>query len=210
MKTQLAALAAAIALALPGAASAATVIDFDTPPANLIGGGSYAGYDWDGFDTISLTDLAGGGFPGVDFGLTQGMAGNAVYSATPASTFTTQGANFDLLGLTLASMNPEIVATNQSFTVVLEGLRQAPGGAWQVVASTSLAVGPAGPGVLNLQGFHNLGAVRFNFASTDDAPNLFVMDNLNVQAVPEPSEYALLLAGLGMLGLVARRRTGAV
>jgi hypothetical protein len=29
---------------------------------------------------------------------------------------------------------------------------------------------------------------------------------LPVQAVPEPETYAMLLAGLGVLGLVARRR----
>ena len=28
-----------------------------------------------------------------------------------------------------------------------------------------------------------------------------------VQAVPEPSEYAMLLAGLGLIGAVARRRS---
>ena len=34
----------------------------------------------------------------------------------------------------------------------------------------------------------------------------FVMDNLNVAAVPEPETYAMLLAGLGLLGCMARRR----
>lgn len=35
-----------------------------------------------------------------------------------------------------------------------------------------------------------------------------VADNLTVSAVPEPQGYALMLAGLGVLGLLARRRLG--
>ncbi|MFS2007622.1 PEP-CTERM sorting domain-containing protein [Duganella sp. CT11-25] len=34
----------------------------------------------------------------------------------------------------------------------------------------------------------------------------FLVDNIHVAAVPEPDTYALLAAGLGLIGLVARRR----
>ena len=33
-----------------------------------------------------------------------------------------------------------------------------------------------------------------------------LLDNVNVTAVPEPETYAMLLAGLGLMGFVARRR----
>ena len=33
-----------------------------------------------------------------------------------------------------------------------------------------------------------------------------VMSDVSVQAIPEPETYAMLLAGLGLLGFVARRR----
>lgn len=36
----------------------------------------------------------------------------------------------------------------------------------------------------------------------------FALDNINVSAVPEPSTYLLLLAGLGAIGMLSRRRAG--
>jgi hypothetical protein len=32
------------------------------------------------------------------------------------------------------------------------------------------------------------------------------LDNVSVTAVPEPESYAMLLAGLGLMGAIARRR----
>ena len=59
-------------------------------------------------------------------------------------------------------------------------------------------------------GFNNLVSVRFS-SSGSDIPdyNGFSVDNINataVTAVPEAETYAMLLAGLGMMGVVARRR----
>jgi hypothetical protein len=58
--------------------------------------------------------------------------------------------------------------------------------------------------------FTNLVSVRFS-SSGSDLPefNGFSVDNINataVTAVPEAEIYAMLLAGLGMMGFVARRR----
>jgi hypothetical protein len=39
--------------------------------------------------------------------------------------------------------------------------------------------------------------------------NAFEVDNLRVTAVPEPGTYALMLAGLGALGFVAKRKKAA-
>ena len=59
----------------------------------------------------------------------------------------------------------------------------------------------------------SLGADWINLASarivnTDPNSNqgLFSVDNINIIPVPEPETYAMLLAGLGLMGAVARRR----
>ena len=36
----------------------------------------------------------------------------------------------------------------------------------------------------------------------------FALDNINISAVPEPSTYMLMLAGLGAIGMLSRRRSG--
>ena len=57
----------------------------------------------------------------------------------------------------------------------------------------------------NFYGFENISfdSIRINTQSTRPA---YILDNLQTQAVPEPETYALMLAGLGALGFVARRR----
>lgn len=66
--------------------------------------------------------------------------------------------------------------------------------------------------------FNWTGLTAVNFSSSGGTPAgysgrgaHFAMDNLtiNVAAVPEPETYALLLAGLGIIGAAARRRKSA-
>lgn len=49
-------------------------------------------------------------------------------------------------------------------------------------------------------GFTNLASLQWTQTS------IYVVDNLNVTAVPEPETYAMLLAGLGLLGWARRRQ----
>ncbi|MES2743526.1 MAG: PEP-CTERM sorting domain-containing protein [Pseudomonadota bacterium] len=59
-------------------------------------------------------------------------------------------------------------------------------------------------------GFSNLLSVKFSSSGSDfEIYNGFSIDNINVggvSAVPEPEPYAMLLAGLGLVGWMARRR----
>ncbi|MBK7006395.1 MAG: choice-of-anchor C family protein [Burkholderiales bacterium] len=45
-----------------------------------------------------------------------------------------------------------------------------------------------------------------HFASVQDSAYGVALDNISVTAVPEPETYAMLLAGLGLIGTLARRR----
>jgi choice-of-anchor C domain-containing protein len=44
------------------------------------------------------------------------------------------------------------------------------------------------------------------FAGLQDSPYGVALDNVSVSAVPEPETYALLLAGMGLVGAAARRK----
>lgn len=51
--------------------------------------------------------------------------------------------------------------------------------------------------------FTNVDSVSFELFNTS---TIFVIDNISVNAVPEPGTYAMLLAGLGVIGAITRRR----
>lgn len=70
----------------------------------------------------------------------------------------------------------------------------APSLSWTIdVTGGTLAIADAGPHL----------KVRFGDGSSDKVGSLL---SKNIPAVPEPSSYALALAGLGVLGVIVRRR----
>jgi hypothetical protein len=72
----------------------------------------------------------------------------------------------------------------------------------------NVAGGPSGNNWMHYTGLVNLsGATTLTFSAVG-ASNSYggSLDNVSVTAVPEPETYALMLAGLGFVGFVARRR----
>ena len=49
-------------------------------------------------------------------------------------------------------------------------------------------------------------STMLTFTSATSGNSGAVLDNVSVMAVPEPETYAMLLAGLGLMGFIARRR----
>lgn len=91
--------------------------------------------------------------------------------------------------------NPGDANLSASFTVdsLTVGLQSLPDGVWLPATGTSLfAAGDY--------------TATFTFATTGGFSADAVIDRVYVAAVPEPGTYALLLAGLGIVGLTAARR----
>ena len=109
-------------------------------------------------------------------------------------TFTGLAAGTYEFTLTLSGQNG--LFTGASLNGIIGTTASSPGGKvfFGFVEGTSTA-----PFVLTLNGL-NLG--------TQAKPGLY-SGELTVTAVPEPTTYALLLAGLGAIGFVARRRNAA-
>ena len=74
-----------------------------------------------------------------------------------------------------------------------------------IVASFTGSGLPAGNYGYTFTNAQNVNAV--DFSSTQRA---FEIDNVGVTAVPEPTTWALLIVGFGMVGAAARRRAGVV
>lgn len=68
---------------------------------------------------------------------------------------------------------------------------------------------------VDLSSLGTVSSLSFSLASSDtgawgmNTPAYFAMDSLAVAAVPEPSQAAMFLGGLAVLGFAARRRRGA-
>ena len=118
------------------------------------------------------------------FAIIDGMPVSDPYSRWEVSDFFSGG---------IAQPGTSIVAFYESFGLTLAGLDISPSlasGYWAMVTDLS-------PGAHTLD---------YGGSTTAFGPFEYrVIANINVVAVPEPSAYALLLAGLGVVGWAARR-----
>jgi hypothetical protein len=176
---------AAIALATSACLAQATTIDFT---GSISAGRTFS--DIAGFDFKS-TSLSVFGFPVGGQGSTRTSLvelGGTTLTITAA-----HAPAFDLESLQLADFLNIGVRNN-------------------VLLSWTFANGSTGSELFKLDGKRGFETVPLP-GKLDDLTSLsvssllgFQLDNLNVTAVPETGSLALMLAGLGMLGIVGRRR----
>jgi hypothetical protein len=220
--------AAAIAAALPGAASAAVLLDptvytnwtiesFDAiDPAVVVPVLSatppfFSSYTLPGHAGPSVTMTAtifaqvgqigiyelqdngvwgaGNGFVGTDFQL--GPSGEVTFVfSSPVAT----------VGAIMNALQPTGMAGN----ALNMSIRNQNGG---IIESSTFTpdTDPLGYNEGQFAGFTRNSADIYSFTVNDGK---FVMDDLRwaVAPIPEPGEYAMMLAGLGMLGMMMRRR----
>jgi hypothetical protein len=166
--------------------------------------------------TLTNTAASVGGitqvFDGISFGLSSGSlsALSLTSLADPNGTYTCTTS-----GCTHSSASVGLATSGWGFNSGT-GLLAAGGGSWK-------PYGIVNNSVVNTDGIKNAehnpyldGPVTFNFSIANASHNTlgvtggtfyFGTGPETITAVPEPETYAMLLAGLGLMGFVARRRT---
>lgn len=147
------------------------------------------------------------------FSLSSGAANSTVYdlgTLNPGNnySFSTPAAGpvFDLWNFTLGSLSDLEVDVfgfnNPSLTfALLDDSATQIGSSFSVAAASNNFSTP--PFASLVAGTYHIVALNFTGTNTPG----FYGFNLDVTPVPEPETYAMLLAGLGMVGFIARRRT---
>ena len=201
-----AALACGLSVSAQAASNLITNGDFEMP---LVGNPTF---DGPGYTFRTGGNLTGFNYTPGDIRSRGVVQFNSAYGTTPPSANVGAGAQSIQLEFSGDSISQNFATIiNQSYllTFLLSAYAPAP-------SSLKVTVGPATgnfignyptytsqslPFVANSTSttltFTNSGATFFSY------PHL---DNVSVTAVPEPETYALMLAGLGIIGMVARRR----
>ncbi|MDD4881069.1 MAG: PEP-CTERM sorting domain-containing protein [Gallionellaceae bacterium] len=188
-------LATLFCLALSASAANAAILSFEDVPGATAGyynnpiPDDYAGYDWTGFyvtDTTYLAAIRSGNSSGITDGAwAASNGGGSPASVTGETLFNFYCADFTRLRfstaatLTLIAYSGGVPLYTDSFTI----------GATPVTKSYSWT------GIDRLEFIPSVGTLGTNVA----------IDRLNLVPVPEPETYALMLAGLSLIGAVARR-----
>lgn len=181
-------------VAAGGQAQAAT-LDFDSLSSASVVASGYGGLNWDNFWAFDTSSYQSSGYVNgtvsPHFVALNAWEDPASFSSSVLFTF--NSAYFT-------------AAWNTGLTVEVKGFQ---GG--NLVNSTSFTVDTVGPSLITFN-WADINQVTFVSYGGVDAGyggggTHFAMDNVTINAVPEPGALALVLAGLGVFGVIAKRRT---
>lgn len=204
MKTLL--LAAAALVALPAAASAATVIDFNagnvTAPGQLAYAPGFTQYNQGVTGAASVANVSFFGTSGIDFG-PFGFNANSTptgflqtYSGLTDGSFTLSGLSLPA-GTSFTLSFADVVrnaGTPFSFTITQGADLLGTYAADSVFTTNSLTFTSNG------------GSLTFSAVNGGGVDASAAIDNISVSAVPETATWAMMLAGFGMIGFAVRRK----
>ncbi len=183
--------AALVVGTLSAGVASADVIGFDTLPTGYVANG-YAGFNWNNF--YSFAGPTNSGYAGGTVSAPN-VAFNAYGSAasfSKATAFSLNSAFFT--GAWNDGLNIHVVGTGGGNTFTKD-----------------FTVNATSPTLVSFN-WNNINSVSFSSSGGVAHPGYggagthFALDNLTVNAVPEPETYAMMIAGLFALGAVARRR----
>jgi hypothetical protein len=186
-----------------------SITDFQLGGSNVVAGGLNSTYSlyFEFTGTGHLTSANTNPLTGVTNGVIDTL-NYTLYGANGNATFGVSAA-----GATVSSSGAQVLGTGS----LIDGLVVSvpTGGSFvpSAAATVSFSVAAGKEGFFSPQPFYNVAFSAFTNALSTVTPvaNGFIINNgggnLNFAApIPEPETYALMLAGLGVIGFVARRR----
>ena len=196
----------AFSLVSLSAAASAQLLDFEDLANTHKEITSYHGFTFQHFSSEDINRYAGGG------AYSEGATSGTAFLFNPwekdASIVKTGGGLFDFGSASLRA------AWNQGLNITVTGWLNGVEVSTKTVTvnSTEHTLGEFNFLGIDKLTFHSYGGVKNPLFTTGSGTH-FMIDDMNFAAVapvPEPSTYAMMFAGLGLVGLMARRRRSSI